>query len=614
MIISIFCGGRGSSNIIQSLIRQTNYEINLLVNAYDDGKSTGRLRAHIDGFLGPSDFRKNVSTILESLGKTDVSKFLEYRLLEDIETRSLIKYIEETQSHMLSEFSFSQFETISEALNMFETFGLVRNRPFNYKDCPIGNLILAGLFLSSNHDFNAALTKYQSLFLGEKFRVKIFNVSDGENLYLVARSDSGTIFKEEELIVENPSNERIRQISLIPDKKFIVTEEIFLKPKQPSPNHEAIDAISKSSIIIYGPGTQASSLLPSYLTQGMLLAIRQNTRAFKIFISNLIPDLDDPLADVESRLQAFSYIANLMEGSFSLNHYITNVFSELPLELLKPLYARSEYKDIKFQTDNWLIDGNKHLGPAITRQIGSICGGLFVYKPGFLSIMVRIEKNSKQQNLLKQFMQSFIAETELECEILYDTAPFELTKLHNATGQEVPQFFMTFDEAFVNCRGDVVTILEFPYLYTHSDLLRGIRLLQESETVLILGSRNLRVKNIKSQIMNTYKGEPLRGFIAYIGSLALSISFLVKHNRFITDPLSGIKIFRNPGISDELNRYFSEDVHINILKYFLNHNQQILQYEVDFESTLLSKNNRHGIWDGLKSLSRIWFHNSFKAS
>jgi hypothetical protein len=211
-------------------------------------------------------------------------------------------------------------------------------------------------------------------------------------------------------------------------------------------------------------------------------------------------------------------------------------------------------------------------------------------------------------------MQSFIAETELECEILYDTAPFELTKLHNATGQEVPQFFMTFDEAFVNCRGDVVTILEFPYLYTHSDLLRGIRLLQESETVLILGSRNLRVKNIKSQIMNTYKGEPLRGFIAYIGSLALSISFLVKHNRFITDPLSGIKIFRNPGISDELNRYFSEDVHINILKYFLNHNQQILQYEVDFESTLLSKNNRHGIWDGLKSLSRIWFHNSFKAS
>jgi 2-phospho-L-lactate transferase/gluconeogenesis factor (CofD/UPF0052 family) len=56
--IVLFCGGRGSATIIRALLRQTDVELTLIVNAYDDGLSTGRLRRFLPGMLGPSDVRR----------------------------------------------------------------------------------------------------------------------------------------------------------------------------------------------------------------------------------------------------------------------------------------------------------------------------------------------------------------------------------------------------------------------------------------------------------------------------------------------------------------------------------------------------------------------------
>ncbi len=56
----VFSGGRGCTNIIKSIISQTDLDLAIVVNAYDNGKSTGRIRAYIPGLLGPSDIRKNV--------------------------------------------------------------------------------------------------------------------------------------------------------------------------------------------------------------------------------------------------------------------------------------------------------------------------------------------------------------------------------------------------------------------------------------------------------------------------------------------------------------------------------------------------------------------------
>ena len=68
MIITIITGGSGSTNIQTGLYKICpELSINLLINGYDDGKSTGILRKLFPNTLGISDFRKN--------------QILEYKLL-----------------------------------------------------------------------------------------------------------------------------------------------------------------------------------------------------------------------------------------------------------------------------------------------------------------------------------------------------------------------------------------------------------------------------------------------------------------------------------------------------------------------------------------------------
>ena len=57
--ISLFSGGTGNNRFINLIKEIPGVDINIIVNGYDDGKSTGELRKFIPGMLGPSDFRKN---------------------------------------------------------------------------------------------------------------------------------------------------------------------------------------------------------------------------------------------------------------------------------------------------------------------------------------------------------------------------------------------------------------------------------------------------------------------------------------------------------------------------------------------------------------------------
>ena len=60
MIITLISGGSGSENIQRGLYKiNKNINLNIIINGYDDGKSTGILRKLFKNSLGISDFRKN---------------------------------------------------------------------------------------------------------------------------------------------------------------------------------------------------------------------------------------------------------------------------------------------------------------------------------------------------------------------------------------------------------------------------------------------------------------------------------------------------------------------------------------------------------------------------
>ena len=105
--ICVFGGGRGTNTIVKSLLKYSSIEATVVINAYDDGLSTGRLRDFIPGMLGPSDIRKNLSNALEEGSKEDqiLAKILEYRFSE--------KMVQTEMENFLSNFP-ENFETTKE--------------------------------------------------------------------------------------------------------------------------------------------------------------------------------------------------------------------------------------------------------------------------------------------------------------------------------------------------------------------------------------------------------------------------------------------------------------------------------------------------------------------
>ena len=78
--ITIFSGGSGNIellSILNDLKNKNLINLNLLINGYDDGKSTGFLRELFPTMLGPSDFRKNCENLLNL-------KIHEHRVLKQI--------------------------------------------------------------------------------------------------------------------------------------------------------------------------------------------------------------------------------------------------------------------------------------------------------------------------------------------------------------------------------------------------------------------------------------------------------------------------------------------------------------------------------------------------
>ena len=155
----LFCGGRGSATIIRALLRRTDVELTLIVNAYDDGLSTGALRDFIPGMLGPSDFRKNLSYLFGNYSQAQyaLKSLMEYRLPGGGGNRkagaiSPPRRPTACWMNLWRAGSHScQPATLAPAARASGTF----LRPcgggsFDYRDCSLGNLVFAGGYLA--HD------------------------------------------------------------------------------------------------------------------------------------------------------------------------------------------------------------------------------------------------------------------------------------------------------------------------------------------------------------------------------------------------------------------------------------------------------------------------------
>ena len=92
--VVILNGGRGASTIIPSLLERQRLHVTSVVNAYDDGKSTGVIRRFF-GMLGPSDIRK-VQKLMLPKNDPDHENYLtlfQYRFPLDCNHEDVLKQL-----------------------------------------------------------------------------------------------------------------------------------------------------------------------------------------------------------------------------------------------------------------------------------------------------------------------------------------------------------------------------------------------------------------------------------------------------------------------------------------------------------------------------------------
>lgn len=366
MNITLFNGGRGASSIIKSLKNYNNINISSIVNAYDDGKSTGEIRSFFN-MLGPSDLRKVQSIFLDSknhLYNYNID-FFNYRLPKNI-TNSLAKdEIMKLFSNIsndknifgIDNFIFSKMKKfINIFLNKLNYLEFEKSRKFNFDDCSIMNCLYAGAYTYFNEDLIKTIEYFSYLF---KIENKILPNSI-ENLKLIALRENGEIIFKEADIVSLRSNVKIYKIFLIKStdeidlnylSKISFNEKLKYLDKlnfNVQISNSLIKIIKDSDIIIYSPGTQHSSLLPTYMTNSIGDLISNNKNCLKVFISNIGADYENPVYIASDYLyNSFKYL----NSSSMKKNLLKDFFNFLLIN--EPLISNDANK-VKF--DNKIIE------------------------------------------------------------------------------------------------------------------------------------------------------------------------------------------------------------------------------------------------------------------
>ncbi len=216
-------GGTGMPSFLRG-IKQFTDQITAIVTVADDGGSSGRLRREL-GVLPPGDFRNNIAALARD--EALMTQVLQYRFGGNVGSDS-----SELQGH-----SF-------------------------------GNLLLAAL-AGVTGSFDEALLAAERV-LAMQGRVL---PSTLEDVALVAN------------IVTEKGVQQVVGESAIPEVNGRI-QKVFLQPNNIRAYPPALKAIFQADLIVMGPGSLYTSILPNLLVPDLSEALR-HARGLKVYICNL---------------------------------------------------------------------------------------------------------------------------------------------------------------------------------------------------------------------------------------------------------------------------------------------------------------------------------------
>lgn len=510
MNVVIFTGGNGNANLIKHLKDIPFVNLSLLINGYDDGLSTGIIRSANQGMLGPSDFRKNFTYIIDDFTESNrnVKRLFEHRMT-DSETQKLL----ESPTKLISDLLAGTFKLDNRAQEFTERYFLLGAKQlleFTQKfdellGFSVGNIIMGGLFVET-HDFNLALLNLTRQF---QLTAQLINVSTEDDSKLVAFDADDKLLINEADIVNYRGDKPLKSFYLLSlaalgnldSSKAYSQDEIKAIAKVPPISKEAQVALEEADLIIFGSGTQYSSLLPSYrICQSAIVA----SASKKVAIVNNQYDSDIQNIGFDQFMDQI-----LQElGSPSI-HFFDAILVD-PNSLIQPKQSLSSIIVQRIADSN-----NKHDGQKLWNWI---CRAIDM-KDGAVHIGVHFYGNSLplvEQHYLPEIQRLNADESRKIKFVMNEDAAFAAYHLHIDASGKIALF----------------------------EIDSWINIVQMNQLDAVIGSRF----ESRRQLIRSFKHrlvESNRDFVfALITSYFVSFVYFMRFGRIVPDPLSGVYLVK----------------------------------------------------------------------
>ena len=617
--VVLFSGGRGSGALTRQLVTRSGVSLTVAINGYDDGASTGAIRRFLGDSLGPSDFRKNASRLATELRTASPAliELLDTRLPDNISTSDAVDAIDRQRTA-------SPDSRVADALQAFLDEYRRSGSPFAFADCSVGNLVFAGLYLRASRDFNRAVDAYAAL-VGLPAGL-IENVTDGRDAHLVAQDASGRILRSEEAIVDARRQNTIKSIFLIDrplteedarqleaDSSERAATELGRRHAPLGLNQRLAAKIAAADVIIYAPGTQHSSLFPSYLTPGLSDAIAANLRAIKLLVTNIQTDAEITGSTAVDLIDRALYYLNL-KGQTALptpcliTHYLLNEPGRTESAPYVPLGPIETIEDPRLVRIGAYEDGVTGRHDA-TRILGPYLDALLAPRrhPRMAVLLHDAGSVNKITQTLLEMVRGGVEAQPIEITVFclapgaldaafLDRLPFAARTVSNSAA---------FLEAVRGGAFDYVGLFESSGMYRGEDLVALASHLTVGRLDAVWGSRRLSVRDIKDSYRLRYEGNALLGAVSYAGSHFLSLAYLLLYGRYISDTLSAVRAVR---ASDALAAGIDlthKRANQHLLASLLRRRAELLELPVQFVPISPDKVRRTSALDGLQSLFTI---------
>lgn len=263
----ILSGGSGNDSLIRGLkYYYPSMNCKVIVNAYDNGKSTGVCRA-VTNTLGVSDIRKNHIRMYKAMHGNCNKNIIEfYDNRYDFTPGNEVAEITEK----LNTWGMPQFVPLVERF-----FATPEAKNYRYTDFNISNIVYAEMYAQSGYEYT------NDYFCNKILDIDSFVLLNSfSNAYLKAITKSGYVIKDEGEIVEWCNRDDKIQSCLY---GTVLNTEL---------NPRAVASIESADLIIISTGTFWSSIYPTLEFGDLYKLINKNTHAKKVWALNCEEDKD----------------------------------------------------------------------------------------------------------------------------------------------------------------------------------------------------------------------------------------------------------------------------------------------------------------------------------